>query len=307
MPSLTKAQDVFSKMKFGRLRFAAHSYLNWVHDEKQMLFKTGENEVLLIPCKKRGNEPYRRHIESKLDSLEKQVFSSLGTLYKYRRDEGVGALFVTLTYAESYGLDAWDRVGTDYNLFITKFKKKFGSCHVIRVWEAMKNGRPHIHVLIFLEKRIGAYENKGKIWFNHSPWHILQGLWSHGFAKFDVVRNPAGSYRYLLKYITKAQAVSEMVGIDVILEKWELGAFLTSAENTKLKSVLTTALSWIFRRRQYSFSRGLLNLIQRRKTNSNARDLEFLGIISFIWDPGLFSLDSVQGRQIVSLVPPPPS
>ena len=203
-PSRTTAKNLYH-----RLEFAANAYMDWLNDERQTVFNTDEG-LTLVPCKKRGNEEYRRSINAKLNLSGKKFFRQLGKLYDYQRDRGTRAVFITLTYRSEYGVDAWEHVGEDYNRFMARFRKRFGKCDTVRVWESMQNGRPHIHAMVLVRKRLPSYMNKGRIWFSSSVWRDMKELWDKGWAKYDPVRNAAGSWRYILKYVCKAQAVSTL-------------------------------------------------------------------------------------------------
>ena len=309
VPSTTKAREIYHSLPYGKLQFAVKSYWSWVNDPKQLLFENTEDDsLLLIPSKKRGNEPYRKHVSNKLQSIRGKFFKHLDKRYSYRRDQGAGAVFVTLTYKDG-DLSAWETVGADYNRFMARFRKRFGRCDVVRVWESMANGRPHIHALILLKTRVSAYMNKGRLWFGHSVWQDLQGLWSHGFSGFDVVRNVGGSYRYILKYITKA-TVAGSVGGSTVLEMWEQGEELPKAQMEILKGILTNALSWVYRKRQYGLTPGLLKSIQRG-TNSNSgtpqSSLAFLGSVPEIFPSGVIEARTWEAGVLRGLIPDPPA
>jgi hypothetical protein len=104
---------------------------------------------------KRGDANYARHIKRRLYALGNAVSDEKFFSLKDRGNVSSPVLFATLEYdANRHDLnECWKRVGTDFNRWKPRLRRKFGKFAAVRVWEAHESGYPHIRVAI-------AFENK---------------------------------------------------------------------------------------------------------------------------------------------------
>ncbi len=217
-----------------------------------MDLRTFKSEVFAIKCSKRGNDVYRHRVYRRFKGLESLAEKTVFFNRKNRnQNKKTRALFVTLTYDTklcSFG-DAWRNIGVEFNRFRSYVCKKFGKVSCFRVFEAFKNGYPHIHCILFFEKKqfkvfrdkMGQFriKEKGLIeagWHSHTD---VQGMGSLGWG-----------FAYLKKYLLKS--------ID--------------SENKDSKTLKTLALGWLFNKRAFSVSgkfRQMLTDLIKTKHNSN--------------------------------------
>ena len=123
-----------------------------------------KSEVFAVKCSKRGNDVYRHRVYRRFKGLSSLVEKTLFFNPKNRGGtKKTRALFVTLTYDTKrcpFG-DAWKKIGVEFNRFMSYVRKKFGKVSCCRVFEAFRNGHPHIHcVLLFEEKEFNVFRDK---------------------------------------------------------------------------------------------------------------------------------------------------
>ena len=211
-----------------------------------------ESDFFALKCSKRGNDVYRNRVYRRFKGLaslaEKTVFFNPKDRNQNKKTR---ALFVTLTYDTklcSFS-DAWQNIGVEFNRFMAYMRKKFGKVSSCRVFEAFKNGHPHVHcVLLFEEKQFKVFRDK-KGQFRIKEKGVFEAGWrSHTDVKALSALGRGLSYlkKYLLKSIDK--------------------------ENRDSKTLKTLALGWIFNKRAFSVSgkfKLLLTDLIKTKHNSN--------------------------------------
>jgi hypothetical protein len=204
-----------------------------------------KNEFVLVKASKRGNDVYQSRIKKRFREL-----ASNAVYFDYRdrsKKQKTNALFISLTYKrDDLSIsDAWIKSSNDFNLFLTKLRKKYPNCEIIRVNEAHKDGFIHIHVLMSCGHEFNVFSNRGKK--GNLTWRIsesdeIKQLWFYGFVDVQAVSDLSNGIKYLTKYMMK------------------------SVRNNR-----TLALNWVFNKRQYSISRHWGDLIYPLH-NSNKRN-----------------------------------
>lgn len=198
---------------------------------------------------KRGNDIYRWRLNKRLKILEKAKPLTIGYHLRGYARKISKALFVTLTYHHGISLyEAWKDVGIHYNRWINRIRGKYGDVGVIRCWEAHKGskknnyihrGYPHIHVLLlFHDAEFTVFRHKSK-------WRIDEKQdfeWEWGWVDVQAMESIAKGIKYVLKYLTKIH-----------------GSTINN---------LTLAITWFYRKRSWSMSRRLSDLIKAMR-NSN--------------------------------------
>jgi hypothetical protein len=243
------------------------AFVNWSTYKEYMIFRkeqiyTGEKEHKAVLSAKRGNAVYAWHLKDKFNEL---IDIPEVKFYNYRDRSKIHktrALFVTLTLAPGLRLDQqWEGIGEEYNRWISKLRRRYGRIDCIRVWEAHKSGVPHVHVILIFESR------EFSTFFYNGTWRVQEKHeleWGGGFTDVEALSSVKGGINYVVKYLAKLHKVGIHGGIDDTAYSAEtnLGSLVASA------STLTLSLMWAFRRRAFSVSRRLIDLIASM-SNSN--------------------------------------
>jgi hypothetical protein len=264
------------------------AYNYWVNFIEYMIFmgiKKGswETRFKAVKCSKRGNDVYNWRISKRfreLNALKEVVFfNPRGNVKKTR------GLFVTLTFdPKALRLDQlWEHVGVAFNKWITRLRSRYGKIQVLRVWEAHKSGYPHIHCLLFFE------ESEFEVFRYTGVWRIEEKAffeWEYGFVDVEALRSFKEGVNYVTKYLGKLHqwGVTSDIGEEVTLEQGD-----PSLRSLPWRaSRLTLSLLWVFRKRCFSLSRSLVDLIATMH-NSNSQlglkvqQVDFEGRKIWIW------------------------
>jgi hypothetical protein len=250
----------------------AYSY--WVGFTEYMVFKkeqkfTREFEFKAVKCSKRGNDVYNWRISKRfkeLNSLKEVVFfDPRGNVKKTR------GLFVTLTFdPKSLRLDElWEHVGVAFNKWVSRLRSRYGKIQVLRVWEAHKSGYPHIHCLLFFE------ESEFEVFRYRGVWRIQEKAsfeWEYGFVDVEALTSLKEGVNYVIKYLRKLHES----GVTKDIEEEVTPPPEEQEGDPPLRSLpwgasrLTLSLLWVFRKRCFSLSRSLADLIAAMH-NSNSQ------------------------------------
>lgn len=183
------------------------------------------------------------------DKYNSKLAQKLNNL-KLLNKKGVYAKFFTITTdVKKYEniKEAWEDLGNRFNRFNSLLKKKFSNRIIgfIRVFEATKRGFPHIHGILFLRNR------------TYLDQRIFQRTVG-AFVSFQNIRSINGSIGYIAKYLT--------------------------GQNKKKESNIrvTQSILWLFKKRSFSFSHSLRNLI-RVLHNSNYQIDLFGNVVLSEW------------------------
>lgn len=219
-------------------------YLEWRNFQEFVVVRR-DNEFLCIEARKRGNKKYNRLLQFKISELT-----------KYLKRRTLSALSITLThehgrYSKRPYQDrfyAWQELGKRFNRFMSWIRRRYGKIYFFRVWESTKKGYPHVHLLLFSERKF------------YIPQHKMCKVWgAHTWV--NRVRSVPKMMRYLTKYLVKTY--------------------------TKTSHLPTAARLWYHQLRSFSISEmsGLYLIPIKRYSNvaAMAADIqkgewEFLGI-----------------------------
>lgn len=254
------------------LKFIEESFREWAQYPEWLVFQgehihTGDMRFKAVKSAKRGNNVYSWKIKKRLDELSTALPDVRFFNYRDRSSRHkTKALFVTLTFARIQRLDlAWENVGKAWNQYMARLRRKYGSVHAFRVWEAQGDGYPHIHAILIFESSEFEAFHYGDAWRIQEKREELEPLWKYGFSDYEALTGVREGFRYVTKYLRKLHGV---------LQCPETGP-CSSRELNNLQfnaSVLTLSLMWIFKRRAFGFSGRLVDLI-REVTNSNKIEL----------------------------------
>jgi len=211
--ALMKRRDGFDFKEY-----AIHEFGEYIEASKNMnlVFRSGSGKGSRVTCK----APNRFS-----KSYQKKVKRSLQTLWDFNFRRAV-LLTLTIDPRKFAAQDSmWREVGKEFNRFETALFKKIGHrIPYLSVYEAQRNGNPHIHILFFGVSRI-------------MDWREVRGLWGLGHIWINRAKDKrkiSNPVAYMSKYITK------------------------TFTDTNDENVLTQALLWLFHRRSYGYSRNLV-------------------------------------------------
>jgi hypothetical protein len=232
------------------LELIIEKYKEWVSEDTYMILskwnqKKWKNEVFAVKCSKRGNDVYRSRVKNRFVGLSNKAENLVFFNPKDRNNKQTSyALWVTLTYDTKICpfKEAWEKIGIEFNGFMSYIRSNFGKVSCCRVFESFENGYPHIHcILLFQEYNFSAFRDAKGQFRVHEKDIIAQG-W-HSNVDVKAMSSLAGGFSYLKKYLLK--------GIDF--------------ESADSKGLKTLTLCWIFRKRAFavsgSFRRALTDLI----------------------------------------------
>jgi|GEM_PF-3317966 len=288
-PDLQKIEDYF-------IDFATY-------DEYIILMKrnrhTYETEIKAVKASKRGNDVYRYRVKKRFNELFNMPDIKCFEYKDRSKNHKTNLAYITMTLDRKVTLvEAWRLIGVYFNRFMSAISKKYGKVCAIRVWEAHKDRYPHIHViLVFEEYEFTAVWHRGK---KKTCWRIqeyrdIKKYWKYGWSDVRAIDSFHGGVKYLSKYISK-------IVIDV--DKQYKEKTKESSKSNARKAIRTLALLWIFSKRAFSISRGLLDLIKTLH-NSNQQspkyyvqhDLE--GKTLYVWILlGFFSGQIIQNNVV---------
>lgn len=187
-----------------------------------------ERETIAVKSAKRGNDVYSRRVLTKFSAYENEL-TDLNLVSFDRGKMRTQVLFLTLmndTKLRSRH-QAWITISKDYNLFMSKLRRVFGSISSARSFESFENGYPHIHaVLLFNDFSFEVREwtdKKGRkaLLIDDDLLECIQAFW-HSFVRVRGVGNVSESIRYLKKYISKCAEfdVSDTKGVQTLAQCW---------------------------------------------------------------------------------------
>lgn len=181
---------------------------------------------------KRGNSVYQYKLRKRIDECSK-FFSPELLVRQENRIFVSNVLFVSLTWDtklyNSNRVKAWENVATEYNLFITKMRQKYGDLWVFRTIESTEKGYPHIHLLIVAKNPFEVFYYNGE--YRAKEKDIMAEFW----ASFIDVKAPY-NLKSMKNYLTK----------DLFKQ-----IYMDTPQDT-----LSLAMNWLFRKRAYAISKG---------------------------------------------------
>lgn len=259
MPSLNAFRKEYLRLNFGLARIVK-TFVEWVSEDVYMILKRWnkekwKNDVFAVKCAKRGNDVYRSRVERRFRGLVHKSQDLVFFNRKARGAKATRALWVTLTYDTKLCSfkDAWQNIGSEFNAFMARIRRQFGTVSSCRVFESFENGYPHIHCILLFKREFSVFrDRKGN--FRVREKHVFAEAW-HSNVDVKAMSSLAVGFAYLKKYLLK--------GIDF--------------ENADSKGLKTLALCWIYRKRAFSvsgqFRQALSDLISYLH-NSNKKTLQ---------------------------------
>ena len=269
----------------GEINSLITEFKKWVHEPLFLTFYNEEkNEFCFHRAAKRGNSIYRRLIKEKLkqrtEFFEDPRFEKLllreEDVPGYRKKKLISnTLFLTLTWNPNIFFwskkRAWLSLEYFYNKFITRFRKKYGRCWVLKGVESTKLGFPHIHLLLICKNSFDVFVHKNK---------------DTGKKTYRIKEKPniAKSWNSHIDILvpSNVQSVRNYVVKDI------LSQYDKTEKRRTTQDFLSLALCWLFRKQSYAISGFSHDLITERLiqtqidkilSSNQAEDMIYCGIV----------------------------
>ena len=222
-----------------------------------------------VKSSKRGNDVYRSRVKRRLDWLSNMPNVSFFDVSDFYDEKGwriekpvySQALWLTLTYDTKFcsRAEAMERIGPEWNRFLSALRSKHGQVSVLRSWETTEKGYIHIHgCLLFKEARfeVEPWLSKDDGKETHLTFRLkdpdqrkgIKDLW-HSNVDIQAISSTKKLFNYMRKYQTKTLMASDSP-----------------------KGVRTMSLLWLHRKRSFSVSgdfRARISDLIRTLHNSN--------------------------------------
>lgn len=273
-PRLNAARAWFLDMKNLDFEGLTDFYKGWrAYPEYLILHNPKEKQWIAVKCSKRGNDVYWHRIKDRFAG----IFQGADLRFFNPRDRGpkfTKAVFATLTFDTKLCScqNSWKMEGRLYNRWITRLRREYGPIDVIRCFESYFNGYIHTHaLLIFKDHEFRVFRHQG---IEGSTWRIkekaeFEKSWP-SFVDVEACSSIQGVRTYITKYMTKGFYDHSQESLDRDMRG------------------RTLALNWIFRKRSFSISKGLVESIRTlhnsnpvaSKSSKSASEWECYGVLS---------------------------
>ena len=260
---LRKFSDLQNKiiLNENHLKLIVDNFNEWKNIPTYLMFQNIEKGNLVCSlASKRGNKVYEYYLNEKLNNdlgfMKTKNFFKLILRNKkgFRNKKVSNVCFITLTCdPKKYNnniIEAWLNFEHDYNIFITRLRKRYGKCWIMKSVESTKKGFPHIHLLVITEKEFNVFSHKNKKGFVEYRLNDKRKIENYWPSFVDIIiPNPIvkdkekGCVDFMKSYIFKDMLKSYVY-----------------KEERDFKNNLSLALGWLFGKRCYSISKMDLSL-----------------------------------------------
>jgi hypothetical protein len=283
----------------------AQAYTTWVQEDRYMVLERHkptwdapksstmfEKETIAVKSAKRGNDVYSYRVLSRFGIFQDALID-LNLTHFDKGQMRTHVLFATLTYDIKLKSrhQAWKAISREYNLFMSKMRRVFGSISTARTFESFENGYPHVHVVLLFNDfvfQVREYtDRKGRkvLLVDDDIKDCISAMW-HSNVDVKGVGNVSESISYLKKYISKC----------------------ANFDSNDSKGIKTLAQCWAYRKRAYCLSgvlRTRMSDLIANMHNSNFQltqksldgegfeenkwsclgfvSIEILGVEAFVW------------------------
>lgn len=235
------------------LDYLVENFKKWYSIPTYLTFENDEGLFYGL-ASKRGNKIYQYFLNKKLEQdlsfMRCKKFNEIILRNKkgFRNKKVSNCVFITLTcdpkkYNNSRSV-AWLNFQHDYNIFITRLRKKYGKCWVMKSVESTEKGFPHIHLLIITQKEVDVFPYKNKEGFIEYRVEEKREIEKYWPSNIDmIIPNPS-----------KMESSDCVDFMKDYIFKDMLKAY-SYRKNKRRREVLTLAIGWLFGGRCYSVSR----------------------------------------------------
>lgn len=236
------------------LSFLREEYQEWLENRHYMVLSSCNNltyEVkhFAVLLSKRGNSAYVKKTLERFNKLYHRIKKITFFDTKNHHPQYTPALWITLTYDPKLCTitEAWQNIGKEFNRFKSAIQRKYGKASFLRVFEASKNGYPHIHcITVFQDMLFQAFRQYSRKTHRYT-WRIqekrtFEKYW-HSLIDVQAVNSLNAPMKYLKKYLTKS----------------------INAQKATQNALNTLALTWKFHKRSFAIGNDLITALR----NSN--------------------------------------
>lgn len=243
-PRLKHARSYFVRISQEDIPVLQEAFQIWRDYDEHMLLRgenlfNGEKVHVAVKCSKRGNDVFTQRLDRKLGFLRGFEGIKLFSLLDFQKCEYMPSnlLFVTLTYNPALcSMDeAWDKIGGEWNRFITNLRNKYGRILYLATPEAFPDpngsafGYPHIHVMmLFLDQDFNVFPNWEKKRDGKEGWVFRvkekyeiesQGRW-HSFVDMKAIHSGRAMGGYLRKHMKNTHGGSDPAALTTQAVLW---------------------------------------------------------------------------------------
>jgi hypothetical protein len=264
--------------------------LNWKHYPAMTPGRQARppRMALMVSLSKRGNPYYQYRTERRLRFLNR-IMGQGGRDELWTKDKDVvkaEVLEVTLTCpaADHTIRDGWQWISFEWNKWLTRFKQLYPGSEFIRAWESTEKGYPHIHSELLLPQPLTAYKHLDQV---KGPDQKQTWSWRLGSEDRDTIKGSFPAH-------VDVKAVRTLSNLNRYLVKHVIRGTESGDQDRGDQS---QALMWIYGKRSFSLSQGLLERLSDlmwRVRNSKLPTV-LRGEGKGNWTRGAFVPDSVYG------------
>ncbi len=255
-PRLSLARGFFTRFSQGDIPLLVDAFKDWRDYPEFLLLRadnrvTNERKFFAVKCSKRGNDIFARRLDRKLGFLKTDdVFFDIHK-FDERQSHTVKTklLWVTLTYNSNRCSleDAWKNIGSEFNLWITNLRNKYGKVWYVAFPQAFPNqkgegyGYSHLHLIMF---------------FEDVSFHVFRRMEKNREGKLGLI------YRVKEKYDIESQgkwhsfidvkALSSMRAVWNYAKKHCYNAGFGPSDEASLNN----AVMWLFKKKSFNMSGG---------------------------------------------------
>jgi hypothetical protein len=289
------------KFSTEHLSLAVDKFKDWLSIPTYLTFQHNDGSLLYALASKRGNRVYEHYVKKKLTEslsfMNEPDFSKFILRDKkgHRVKKVSNLMFISLsTNPKFYGgsiVRAWLQIEKYYNIFVTRLRKKYGKCWIMKANESHKNGYPHIHLLVLTEKEFDVFSHKNKKGFIEYRLKDKNNIASWWNSFIDVIVPNL----YGIKKGNTLDAVKDYIFKDMLKS-------YSFKKNRSYEDNLSLAMGWLFGKRCYSVSKhDFVDLI----TDTSLIQTQIEDIKEEFGDQKLTFLGLTDFKTILSGRPPP--
>lgn len=200
-----KALLSFSEPDLDRI---IEAFIEWATFNEYLIFRkenvyTHKKKYKAIKAAKRGNDVYAWKLDKRLKHLYNLPEIEFFNPKDRNRVQKTRALFMTFTFRRKMSLDkSWEEIGKYFNRTRSGIQRRYGKFDLIRVWEAQRDGYPHIQcIALFRETLFETFFYNGKWRIKEKA--LLTSYWKWGFSDVYALYSLGAGIGYVLKYVTK--------------------------------------------------------------------------------------------------------
>ena len=264
-PRLSLARGFFTRFSQGDIPLLVDAFKDWRDYSEFLLLRadnrvTNERKFFAVKCSKRGNDVFARRLDQKLGFLKTNMNFFNPKKFDERQGHNVKTkiLWITLTYNSNRCSleEAWKNIGSEFNLWITNLRNKYGKVWYVAFPQAFPNqngegyGYPHFHVIMLFEgKKSKESEKEEKVEF-----HVFRRMEKNREGKLGLVYRIKERYEFENQgkwhSFIDIKALSSMRAVWNYAKKHCYNAGYGSSDEASLNN----AVMWLFKKKSFNMS-----------------------------------------------------